>query len=189
MRNPNFGGLRRLDIAKFSSQFVTRGVLVDVLRHNGAEALKGSAIITAADLDATVKAQNVDINSGDALLIRTGNVPHWYGLKDKSRYWKDGHPGLGIDTAEWIHARQISAVAADNVSLEVEPSSVQHPDAYYPLHAVLLRNLGVMIGELFDLEELSEDCAADGVYEFLFVAAPLKIRGGIGSPINPLAIK
>lgn len=189
MRNPNFGGLRRLDIGKFATHFVTRGVLLDVLRRKGAEALQGSAVITAADLEATAAAQKVEIKSGDALLVRTGNVPFWYSLKDKSSYWKDGHPGLGIDTAVWIHEHEVAAVAADNVSLEVEPSRTQHPDAFYPLHAVLLRDLGVMIGELFDLERLSEDCADDGVYEFLFIAQPLNIKGGIGSPINPLAIK
>ena len=58
-----------------------------------------------------------------------------------------------------------------------------------PLHGVLIRDLGMTIGEMFHLEELAADCQKDGVYEFLFVGQPLRITGAVGSPLNPLAIK
>ena len=61
--------------------------------------------------------------------------------------------------------------------------------AFQPLHLVIVVNMGLLVGEIFYLEELAQDCAQDGVYEFLFVASPLPITGAVGSPINPLAIK
>ena len=60
---------------------------------------------------------------------------------------------------------------------------------WQPLHAIMTANAGITIGEMFDLEALAEDCAGDGVYEFMFVAPPLNISKAVGSPINPLAIK
>jgi kynurenine formamidase len=75
----------------------------------------------------------------------------------------------------------------DNVAVEVQPP--EGAEQGLPLHGLLLRDLGLTLGELFDLEALADDCAADGVYEFLFVGQPLRIPGAVGSPINPLAVK
>jgi kynurenine formamidase len=71
--------------------------------------------------------------------------------------------------------------------MEVQPNEL--PGTYQPLHQVFIANMGLLIGEIFSLDELADDCAQDGVYEFLFVAPPLPITGAVGSPINPLAIK
>jgi kynurenine formamidase len=71
--------------------------------------------------------------------------------------------------------------------MEVQPSELA--GTLHPLHQVFLPHMGLLIGEIFDLEKLADDCAADGCYQFLFVAPPLPITGGVGSPINPLAIK
>ncbi len=71
--------------------------------------------------------------------------------------------------------------------MEVRPNELE--DIFQPLHIVLLVNVGLLIGEIFDLEKLAEDCAGDGVYEFMFVAGPLPFTKAVGSPLNPLAIK
>jgi kynurenine formamidase len=71
--------------------------------------------------------------------------------------------------------------------MEVRPNEI--PDTYQPLHQVLLPHMGMLVGEIFALDELAADCARDGVYEFLFVAPPLPITGAVGTPVNPLAIK
>ena len=63
------------------------------------------------------------------------------------------------------------------------------PDTVYPLHGILIRDLGMMLGEMFDLEELAADCADDGRWEFFFCAPPLRVAGGVGSPVSPVAIK
>jgi kynurenine formamidase len=83
--------------------------------------------------------------------------------------------------------REIAALATDTWGMEVRPNEVD--DLMQPLHVVMIVNAGLLVGEIFDLEALSDDCAADGVYEFMFSAPPLAFTGAVGSPINPIAIK
>ena len=90
-------------------------------------------------------------------------------------------------TASWLNEKQIAAIASDTVMVEVYPYEV--PDCTAPWHMIVLRDMGMTIGEIFYLDELAVDCAADGVYEFLFVGQPLPFTGAVGSPVNPLAIK
>ena len=94
-------------------------------------------------------------------------------------------PGLSLHTAPWLHRRQIAVVASDTWGLEVRPNEI---DFYQPLHVIALVYMGLPIGEIFDLEEIAVVCAAEGTWEFLFVAPPLPITGAAGSPVNPLAI-
>src|SRR5207248_2035907 len=96
--------------------------------------------------------------------------------------------GLSLRCGPWIHAKEIVAAAADNRALEVVPPE-EPGRAGLPLHTVLLRDLGVTIGEFFQLDALAADCAGDGVYEFFVSAPPLLVTGGVGSPLNALAFK
>jgi kynurenine formamidase len=179
-------GAARLGIDKLCRHFVGRGVLLDLPRAiNGGARLSPGHAVTPIELDAALAFGRVGQASGDILLIRTGHVPWYYALEDKQPFW-EGAPGLGRQTVAWLHAREVSAVAMDSVAVEVQPAEQGRG---LPLHGALLRDLGLTLGELFDLEGLADDCAADGVYEFLFVAQPLRIPGAVGSPINPLAIK
>ena len=86
-----------------------------------------------------------------------------------------------------MYEREIAAACTDTWGLEVLPNET--PDCFQPLHMISLRNTGVLFGEIFYLDDLAADCAADGNYAFLFAAPPLPITGAVGSPINPLAIK
>ena len=179
-------GAARLGIDKMYRHFVGRGVLLDLARAiNGGERLPQGHAITPAELDAGVAFARSAIRRGDSLVIRTRHVPWFYTLSDKSAFWT-GAPGLGAETIAWLHRHEIAAVAMDTAAVEVQPAE---RGTGLPLHGALLRDLGLTIGELFDLEALADDCLADGVYEFLFVAQPLRIPGAVGSPINPLAIK
>jgi kynurenine formamidase len=160
-----------------------RGILLDIARLNGVDWLPATHEITAEELDRACAAQKVSVQSGDILLIRTGwrrkaLVGGWKG-------WLSEEPGLGLDCAEWLHAREIAAVASDNWAVEIQPAR----NAYLPLHCVLIRDMGMMLGEIFDLEALAEDCANDGRYAFLLIAPPLRVTGGAGSPTTPIAIK
>ena len=180
-------GARRLGIEKLYRHFVGRGVLLDLPRAvNDGERLKPGYAVPATDLDKALALANTEVQTGDILLVRTGHLPWFYELKDKSEFW-DGAPGLGESTVSWLHERQVSAVAADNITVEVQPA--ERAGARLPLHGTLIRDLGLTLGEMFHLEELAEDCAGDGVYQFFFVGQPLRITGAVGSPINPLAIK
>ena len=103
-------------------------------------------------------------------------------------YDLDDFPGVSLHTAPWMHARQIAAVASDNYAVEVRPSELL-PAFRNPFHVVAIPNMGLTLGEIFYLEELAADCAADGRYAFLLVAPPLPVTRGVGTPINPYAIK
>jgi kynurenine formamidase len=88
---------------------------------------------------------------------------------------------------EWLHAREVAAVATDTMLFEVMPW--EDRTLPLPVHLLCIRDMGLTLGEMFDLDELAADCAADGVWEFLFSAPPLRVAGGCGSPLNPLAVK
>lgn len=157
--------------------FATRGVLLDVAAHFGVPHLEPGRRISAADLEATARAQGVQVRSGDALLVRTGWIRVWD--EDRAAYLRDT-PGLGEDgMLEFLHRHQVAAVGADNVAVEA-----WDPGVVIPLHTPLIRGFGMVLLELLDLEAL----AAGRVHEFLFVAAPLRITGALGSPLNPLAL-
>ena len=83
---------------------------------------------------------------------------------------------------------EIAAVATDTFAVEVRPHEFA-PPCHLPLHQIAIPNIGLFLGEMFDLEALAADCAADGVYEFLLVASGLPITGGVGLPVNPTAVK
>jgi kynurenine formamidase len=178
-------GAAKGGIEKVHADFVSRGVLLDVAREKGAACLEPGYAIRTADLEAAERAQRVTVESGDILLVRTGQMST---VKNFSN-WKAFHgkeAGLHWETAEWLHERQVAAVAADNSM--VEASGVLEGVAI-PFHMLALCNLGIHLGEFWYLEELAEDCARDGVFEFLLVAQGLPIVGGTGTPVNPLALK
>jgi len=186
------GGAAKNDIGKLYQSFVTRGVLLDMVRYKGYEKdghLPKDYPITVADLDGCAQAQKVEVKSGDALCVRTGWVPYWYTLKthaEKDAYFH-AQPGMSVSTLEWIHKKEISCIAMDNIAVERLPTEID--GEFIPFHQVAIRDLGLSLGEIFTFEELAKDCAADGVYEFLWVAPPLNIPHAVGSPLNPLAIK
>ena len=73
--------------------------------------------------------------------------------------------------------------------MSVPDSNIEIPDFSLPVHLILIRDMGMTLGEIFDLEELAADCQADGVWEFFFAGPPLEVTRAVGSPVNPLAIK
>jgi len=184
----SFAGARRLSISEQKDRLNGRGVLLDVAGHLGVTRLEPGFAITCDHLDACAKAQGVRVGTGDIVLVRTGHLAWWYELAmpDRYKFW-EASPGLSIDTADWIHQHEIAALAADNGAVEVEP--FEDPDAiYYPLHARLIRDLGLTIGEVWWLDDLAEACRAQKRWEFFLCAAPLNVSNGAGTPLNPIAI-
>jgi kynurenine formamidase len=179
-------GAARNGIDKVGPGIVSRGVLLDLARAAGVPRLAAGYAIPPADLEAAERAQGVRVERGDVLLVRTGHLGVFKVDGDRVGYMRM-MPGLGMACAEWLHRREVAAVASDTNSVEVIP--FEDPQAPLPLHLIGLRDMGLTLGEMFDLDALAEDCAADGVWEFLLSAPPLKITGGVGSPLNPLAVK
>jgi kynurenine formamidase len=180
-------GARKNGIEKVARGIAARGVLVDLPRAMGVKWLEPGYAITTNDLEAALAAEGVDAATGDVLIVRTGMITMCRAQGAWGDYAGGPAPGLSFHTAAWVHARELAAVATDTWGMEVQPSEIH--DTYQPLHQVFIPNMGLTIGEIFALDELAEDCARDGVYEFFFVAPPLPITGAVGSPINPLAMK
>jgi kynurenine formamidase len=175
------------DITNASDRVVGRGVLLDIARSRGVDWLEPGDQIHAEDLEACARSEGVSVGRGDIVLIRTGQMAQCRAAGEWGAYAGGAAPGLALDAAPWIFDRELAAVACDTWGLEVLPN--QTADVFQPLHIILIVSMGLLIGEIFDLEALAEDCAGDGVYEFLFTAPPLPITGAVGSPVNPLAVK
>ncbi|MBM7054326.1 cyclase family protein [Streptomyces durocortorensis] len=174
-------------IEHMAAQVAGRGVLLDVGRHlgEGGELPDGFAI-TEEHLRSTAAAQNVLVGRGDIVTVRTGQLARAR-REGWGEYAGGPAPGLSFTSAGWLHGTEIAAVATDTWGFEVRPNEFEH--AFQPLHQVAIPHIGLLIGEMWDLDALAEDCVADGVYEFWLTAAPLPITGAVGSPVNPVAVK
>jgi kynurenine formamidase len=175
-----------IDKVAAAGMVVGRGVLLDVARHAGVDHLGPGAIVGPDDLEATAEAEGVKVGTGDIVVVRTGWWLRYLQSRDGAS-WGPTAPGIGWRCAEWLCDRRVSAVASDNIALET--STKELPGVTLPFHMLALRDMGMMLGEMWNLEELGRDCETDKVYEFMLIAQPLLITGAVGSPINPLAIK
>ncbi len=157
---------------------VGRGVLLDVARWKGVQHLNLGEAITPSELDQCAESQNIHLRAGDLVLVRTG----WMQVFDRDRaLFNRGAPGLDTTTLDWLKQNDIVLIGADNHGVEVMQSI---PPDSIPLHRVAIRDLGIYLLEDLNLEAI----AADRVYEFLLVVAPLPLTGAVGSPVNPIAI-
>lgn len=172
-------GFTRLGVDKIGMLF-TRGVLVDVAALKGVDILPQNYEITLSDLQAALARQGVAIEPGDAVLIHTGWGRLW-GV-DNVKY-NAGCPGIGVAAAEWLAGQDVMLLGADNFPVEVAPN----PDKTLslPVHQIALVVNGIFLLENMKLDEL----AARQVYEFAFAVQPLKIKGGTGSTVAPVAIR
>jgi len=159
---------------------VARGVLIDVAKSKNIAHLPASYAITVADLQEALKKQGTTLRPGDVVLTRTGLMSLW---PDQAKYRLADQAGLSLGAAQWlVEGQQAMLLGADNFGIESFPS--KDPENFVPVHTYLLAEQGVSMVEALWLEDL----AKDQVYEFLFIASPLKLRGGTASPIRPLAI-
>ncbi len=181
----NFQGASKGGFEKAAPHLIGRGVLLDIARAKGVDRLEGSYQITAADLDLAEQRQGVKVRSGDILMIRTG-WQKWLREGDREKYMSPP-PGPVLSVAPWLHEREVAVFTIDQWAGEVFPSPVE--GAIIPFHQVVIRDMGLTLGEIFDFEDLADDCEADGVYEGLFCGPGLKVTGSVGSPTNPVVIK
>jgi len=183
----NSSGALANSIDKARDKIVSRGVLLDIPRHRSKDWLEPGEAIYPDDLDGAAERAGVVVERGDIVLIRTGQIAQVRSDGSWGSYSGGPAPGLSLTVAEWLATHEVAGYATDTWGTEVIPNETT--DVFQPLHCVAIVNMGMLVGEIFDLEALAEDCAEDRVYEFMFVAPPLPITGAVGSPINPQAIK
>ncbi|ABW12108.1 cyclase family protein [Parafrankia sp. EAN1pec] len=162
-------GAARLSIDRLARGVIGRGVLLDIARLHGVDCLTADH----------------GIGPGDILLVRTGWTRRF--TEGSADEFMGEEPGLTLACARWLRERDVAALAVDNWAVEKYPSG--DPNARLPVHYVLIRDLGMTLGEMFDLEALGDACATDSVYDFLLCAPALKITNGVGTPLNPLAVR
>lgn len=172
-------GFTRLGIENVGA-LMTRGVLIDVAALKGVEILPDTYEITVQDLQQALQRQNVMLQPGDAVIVNTGWGRLWG--KDNARYSKSS-PGLGAAAAEWLARQDPMLVGSDNSGVGVNPDP--DPQLSNPVHQIMLVVNGIHLLENLKLDEV----AARRVYEFALVVQPLKIQGGTGSTVAPIAVR
>lgn len=184
------GGMAKASVLPIAERGVVgRGVLIDMARHRGKEVLGHGETFNHEDLMAAAEAQGVTIEKHDVLVIRTGWIGSFY-TTDRTEFYKDFlEPGLTYspELVSWFHDMEIPNLVTDTIANEVTVDPVS--GVALPLHVALMSNLGVTFTEIAQLDELAADCAEDGQWTFLYTAAPLKVVGGSGAPVNPVVIK
>jgi kynurenine formamidase len=160
-----------------------RGVLLDIARLRGLPWLEPGEHVFPADLETAARQQGVSVGPGDILLVRTGHarrqaeLPPWDTARAKA--------GLHPTTASFLAERSVAALGSDGNN-DTAPSTTEGID--FPIHVLALNAMGVHLFDYLQFEDLVAQCEAARRWEFLFAAAPLRIVGGTGSPLNPIAI-
>lgn len=172
-------GFTKLGVDKIGAIYA-RGVLIDVAAAKGVDMLPISYEITVEDLQLALKKQGTTLRKGDAVLIHTGWGKLW-GV-DNAKY-NSGCPGIGVAAAEWLAKQDPLLFGSDNFPVEVAPNPDKNISL--PIHQLALSVYGIFLLENMKLDEI----AAKKVYEFAFVVQPLKIKGGSGSTVAPIAIR
>lgn len=172
-------------IGAVAPHLIGRAVLLDVASALDLPHLDLAHRITIADLEKTLDVQNVDVRSGDILMIRTGNLGRARTNGGWDRYAYTDEPGLEWQTVPWLHEHEIAAVATDTWAVEVLPSNTS---IMLPIHASAIVHMGLTLGENFVLDELAEECRRAGRYEVFLTAAALPFPNAVGSPIHPVAL-
>ena len=183
------GGLDKASVAPIAERGVAgRGILLDMARFRGKDNLDKAETFTHEDLVACAESQGVTIEKHDILIIRTNFLKLFFEQGD-AFYEGFCEPGLvySPELVSWFQDMEIPNLVTDTIANEV--TTDPNTGAALPLHCALMRNLGVTLTEICDLEKLAASCAEDGQYTFFYVAAPLKVNEASGSPVNPVAIK
>lgn len=179
-------GAPRNGIEHLKSTLVGRAVLLDMPAQMGVGWLEDGQPITIEDLEAASAREGVEVGAGDIVLVRTGQMARCF-QQGWGTYAGGDAPGLSFDAIPWLAEKQIAALATDTWGVEVRPN--QLPGSFQPMHVVTVVHMGLLLGEMFNLEELAQACAADRDYEFMISAPPLPFTGSVGAPPGPVAVR
>ncbi len=176
-------GTKKLSIHNVQPGVFTRGVLIDIPALRGVEYLSPGSPIYPDELDAWVNRAGIEIKPGDVVFFRTGR----WAMRDKEGPWsvgEQGAAGLHASCGRWLRKQDMAMVGSD-AAMDVMPSGVE--GVTHPIHVLTLNAMGIHIFDNCDLELLSKTCAKLKRWEFLITAAPIPVKGGTGSPLNPIA--
>jgi kynurenine formamidase len=171
-----------LDTVQYRNGIFTRGVLIDIPWLRGVPYLEKNAQIAAGDLDAWEKKTGVHIHSGDAVLIRTGR----WALRDAKGPWDIASASAGLDPSAvaWLHKRDAAFLVSD-AAHDAIPSAVEGVD--FPIHILAIVAMGMPLADQCNLEDVAQEVLKLHRYTFLLTLAPVRIKGGTGALINPIA--
>lgn len=174
------------DITAYAHGLVGRGVLLDIPRLRGVKWLEPGEAVSTAELEAAEKAQGVRLSEGDIFVFRTGHHRRRLELGPwNNGYDGEGKAGLHVETIRMLHERKVAAFFPDGDG-ETVPSNVE--GLAYPIHALQIAAMGVACADSLQFEELVKVCEEEKRWEFLVMAAPLRLPGGTGSLFNPIAV-
>jgi len=176
-------GATKLGIHRLLDGIVTRGVLLDIPARRAVDALEPGEPVFPEDLEAAEEHAGLAVQPGDALLVRTGRW-RWRAAHGA---WDAGQRAAGLDASclPWLRERDVATLGSDGVS-DVLPSRVD--GVGMPIHTVVIVAMGVHLLDNLDLDALATACAEEVRWEFLFTVAPLVLRRGTASPVNPIAV-
>ena len=176
-------GATKLGIHNLKDGIITRGVLVDMAWLKGVDYLEPGTAITVDDFVAWEEKTGITVGSGDVLLVRTGR---WVRVKEKGVWnFVMAAAGMHASVALWLKERDVALIGCDGVS-DVMPSGVE--GLANPLHELVLVGMGMRILDNLNLDDVAAAAKSRDRWEFMFVGAPLRVVGGTGSPLNPLAV-
>jgi kynurenine formamidase len=173
-------GARTNTLMSLADGVVGRGVLLDIPRVRGVSALDAGDQIMLADLAAAEADHGVQVATGDVLLVATGRGPHADGADFA------GFAGMHPECLPWLREREVAVLGSDGISDAVPGLGI--PNWPFPIHQVGIVAIGLHLIDNMALTGLAAECAARARWEFLFMFSPLRIVGGTGCPVNPIAV-
>ena len=179
-------GAETLTMDDYAHGITGRGVLLDIPRLRGVPYLEPGDAVTRAELEEAERVQGVRLEEGDVFVFRTGHHRRRLDLGA----WDNGYSGAGkaglhVDTIPWMHERRIAMFMPDGDG-ETVPSTVD--GILYPIHPLQIVAMGMAVSDSLNLEDIASTCEQEQRWEFMVVAAPLRLARGTGSPFNPIAI-
>ena len=178
-------GAQRNSVMAAKNGIVSRGVLLDIPRLRGVEWLEPGDVISPDELDAAEEAQSVEVREGDVLLVGTGRDAR-RAAKGRWSPIEAGMAGLHPECLPWIHGRGVAVLGCDGISDVLPPPQIE--GWTMPIHETTLVAMGVHLLDNLALGELAAACAECSQWDFQFNALPLRVQGGTGSPLNPVAV-
>jgi kynurenine formamidase len=163
-----------------------RGVFLDIPRARGVDALDGNAAITVADLERAEGTQGSSVRSGDLLIVGGGRDARRTAQGGRFDPFRDGMAGLHPQCLPWLHEREVALLMGDGIS-DMTPG-LGIANWPFPVHQIGITGMGLHLVDNVNLARLARVCADEARWEFLCVVAPLRIPGGTGCPVNPIAI-
>ena len=178
-------GLEKLGVHNYKNGLTSRAVLIDVPRLKGIPYLEPGTAVTVEDIEAWERKTGVRIGEGDILLVRVGR---WEQQEQAAGKYVEGFGGIAgvhVSVVPWLKRRGVAMLGSDS-DIDVKPSGIK--DFLFPVHVLTQVAMGMPLFDNLNLDEVAEESAKRQRWEFYFVALPLRIPGGTGSPVNPIAI-